>query len=238
MIKIAIVEDDKESTESLVNLLKKIQTELNVILSISSFPDGLAFLDTNNTNFDIVFMDIDMPIMNGVEASKKLRDTDRNVELIFTTALSQYAIFGYDVSASAFLVKPFTEDEKAIERIKNIIVRKSEEEKNFFIFQKDKSSIKVLYNEITYIESFNHYCVFHTKDNLSYKKTCSMKSVEEILTTFGFLRCDNSYLINPLYANKWEKDTVDINSKKIPISRSRRKEFFEKLALTLGEKYQ
>lgn len=238
MILVAIVEDNEDSISGLKNLLKAVQKELNDLIEVETFSNGLDFIESYEPKYDLVFMDIDMPLMNGIEASKKLREKDNDVELIFTTALSQYALFGYDVNASAYLVKPFTEDRKSIERIKKVISRKMEEEKNFYVFTKDKSASKVLYNHITYVESFNHYCVFHTNTGETFRRTCSMKSVEEELSPHGFLRSDNSYLINPLYALKWEKDTIDINGDLIPVSRSRRKEFFEKLTVSIGEKYQ
>lgn len=238
MIKIAIVEDDEKSSQSLVSLIHKIQSEFSETIEIDTYPNGLDFIDGYQPIYDIVFMDIDMPLMNGMEASKILREKDVDVDLVFTTALSQYAIYGYDVSATAFLVKPFDNDEKSIEKIRHVIQRKINTEKNYFVFAKENSFTKISVNEITYVESFNHYCVFHTRGNDSFRRLCSMKSVDEQLSKQGFLRSDNSYLINPLYALKWDKDSVDINGVNIPVSRSRRKEFFEKLAISIGEKYQ
>lgn len=238
MIHIAIVEDDKECAKSLSNLLRLVSKEINDLLDIDNFNNGLDFIDSYQKKYDLVFMDIDMPLMNGIEASKKLRAIDDSVDLIFTTALSQYALFGYDVNAIAYLIKPFTDDKKAIDRIKNILIRRQNEMNNYYVLMDGKQVIKLPIRQITYVESYNHYCIFHINNKEPIKKICSIKSVEEELSKYGFLRSDKSYLINPRYATKWDKDSITVDNKVIPVSRSKRKDFFEKLAVILGNQYQ
>ena len=106
MIRIAIVEDDREHALRLENALKKYADEHKLTLQICVFYNVISFLEQYAGDYEIVFMDIMMPMMNGMDASRMLREKDENVMLIFVTSMGQYAIRGYEVSASDFIVKP------------------------------------------------------------------------------------------------------------------------------------
>ena len=100
MVKIAIVEDSPSDSKTLIRYVKEYSRSINVEVNISAFDNAVKFLDKYTPEFDIVFMDIEMPYMNGMEASKKLRELDQKVILIFVTNLAKYAIKGYEVQAS------------------------------------------------------------------------------------------------------------------------------------------
>jgi DNA-binding LytR/AlgR family response regulator len=96
MYKIAIVEDSIEDRNALLALLGKYEKEHQASFSVSSFPDGLKFYGHYETGFDIVFTDIEMPLMDGMEAAKKIRDSDKRVQIIFVSKSAQYAVKGYE----------------------------------------------------------------------------------------------------------------------------------------------
>ena len=106
MINIAIVEDEKVASDLiydyLLNYGKKSGEEFNVTV----FKDPLALLENYKPTYDLIFMDIMMPNMDGMQASHKLRELDSSVLLIFITNMGDYAVKGYDVGASAFIKKP------------------------------------------------------------------------------------------------------------------------------------
>lgn len=106
MTKIAIVEDKNEALLALENHIARYTREKGVECSYTHFANGLFFLENYKADFDVVFMDIDMPLMNGMEAAKRLREVDGHVPLVFITDLKQYALKGYEVEAMDFLVKP------------------------------------------------------------------------------------------------------------------------------------
>lgn len=237
MFNICIVEDDIRNKEHLCNFLKEFQKDISEEISIVCFSNGLNFIEEYKPVYDVIFMDIGMPLMNGMEAAKKLRERDEKVDLIFMTILSQYSLFGYDVNASAFIIKPF--DENILrEKLLKIYKRRKRDKEEGWIFSTDGTHIRVLNSDITYIESQNHYCFFHTKDNNSYKKLIAIKEVEKKLEGTTFLRTSGSFIINPSYIEKWQKDSIIISNKVIPISRNKRKSFFEQLTKVFGEEYQ
>lgn len=110
MIKVAIVEDDLSSQHMLTSYLHQYEKSKEELFEIHCFTNGLAFIDNYTADYDLIFMDIEMPFMNGMEAAKKLRERDEDVALIFMTIFSQYSLFGYEVDASAFLIKPLNYD--------------------------------------------------------------------------------------------------------------------------------
>lgn len=92
MIKIAIVEDTKDDAKQFKEYIKQYQTENSVFFEIKTFSSGIAFLEEYHSEYDIVFMDIDLPGLDGLEVSHKLRERDNKVVLIFLTNLAKYAI--------------------------------------------------------------------------------------------------------------------------------------------------
>ena len=108
MFKVAIVEDSIKDFTLLKSYLEQYEKENNIEFNIQCFENGIRFLDKFSANYDIIFMDIDMPYMNGLEVSKKIREIDKTVVLIFVTNLSQYAVNGYEVEALDYIVKPIS----------------------------------------------------------------------------------------------------------------------------------
>ena len=108
MISIAVVEDDLEYQSQLLQYIEQYKKEHKVQCKVAVFSNGLNFLEDYKGGGDLVFMDIAMPHMNGLEAAAALRKRDAEVCLIFITSLAQYALKGYEVNAFDFLVKPLS----------------------------------------------------------------------------------------------------------------------------------
>ena len=106
MYKIAIVEDDVGQADLLKGYLEKYGEEHACEFSVSCFFDVKTFLSCERFSFDLVFMDIEFPDGDGMDAVKKLREKDKKTLVIFVTNLAQYAIKGYEVKAFDFIVKP------------------------------------------------------------------------------------------------------------------------------------
>ena len=94
MLNIAIVEDDTQQAAQLESALKTYGSEYGVLLSVTIFHSALAFLGNYSAKYDIVFMDIMMPMLNGMDASHILREKDEHVMIIFVTSMQQFAVQG------------------------------------------------------------------------------------------------------------------------------------------------
>src|SRR5699024_1599074 len=99
ILNIAIVEDNKQAQENLKSYINKISEEMNQPVNISTFDDGLIFVDQFANEFDIIYFDVEMKYMDGMTAAKKIREKDSQVLIVFVTNHAQVAIQGYSVEA-------------------------------------------------------------------------------------------------------------------------------------------
>lgn len=106
MVNIAILEDDAGDEASLEQSLQRYAQEQQELFSIRSFSDPAVFLQNSPSAFDLIFLDIDLPTMTGMELARQIRRQDSLVTLIFVTNLEKYAVSGYSVGAFDFVVKP------------------------------------------------------------------------------------------------------------------------------------
>ena len=230
MFKVAIVEDDPHSLENLTNHLKKYAQEKKVLFDIVSFNDGQLFI--NNTlfeknHYDILFLDIELPGLNGIEVAKKYREFDEYTVLIFTTIMRQYAISGYLVNALDYMVKPIDYLNLSLKLDKALsILDKHQSIISLEVVGGGIERFEV--KDLLYIENFNHLCTFHTKRG-DYKQYNSMSNIEKEYAKYGLLRCSNSYIVNPINITAIKDDIVYINDIKLSIGRSKKKQFLQEV---------
>ncbi|MGN0806744.1 MAG: LytR/AlgR family response regulator transcription factor, partial [Candidatus Coproplasma sp.] len=133
MIRIAIVEDEKQQYEILNSYLQRYGAENGETFDVRYFLDAVEFVSDYRYDFDLIFMDIMMPDLDGMKAAEKLRAIDGKVPLIFVTNMAQYAIQGYSVSARYFLLKPVNYDDFAIKMKDTLLYIKKEQSNAFLI---------------------------------------------------------------------------------------------------------
>lgn len=223
MLNVAIVEDNAQDAARLKKCLAEFSQESSVEFNIAEYRDPISFLEKYPANKDIVFMDIELPEMDGMKASKLLRQMDENVILIFVTNMVQFAVDGYEVDAFDFVVKPIRYPEfrmklrRAVERIAKrtdlrLCVKTSQG-----VYNLGASSVR-------YIEVLNHSLLYHTEsgDVEAYGK---LDDMEKQLKGYGFFRCNRCYLVNMKYVTAIEDDAVLVGGKSLRIARPRKKEF-------------
>lgn len=233
--RVAIVEDDSRSTNILIDYLKKFSEETGIDFDFSTYTDGAQITFEYEAKYEIIFLDIEMKLLNGLETAQKIRELDNDVIIIFVTNMSQYAIKGYTVDAMSFLLKPVPyfafkqELQKSIDKINKY------KEVKYFLVPIEDGFKRISSNEIVYIESIKHDVIIYTKTN-AYKLRATLKNYEYNLSKFNFNRCNNSYLVNLLYVTGVKDDNVILNDKvELKISRPRKKQFLKELAAYLGE---
>lgn len=222
MIEIAIVEDDKAQAALLEGHIKNYAAAHKLAISVSVFYDAITFLDKYSA-FQIVYMDIMMPMLNGMDAAKLLREKDEKVVLIFVTTMRQYAIQGYEVSASDFIVKPVAYPEFALKFTK-VLSRLDTVSSADVLIRTENSFVRLSPGDIRYVEVNGHHCVYHTASG-EYRQYQTMKSAEAALQGHGFVRCNNFLLVNLAHVDRLDGMTAYVDGDALQISHPRRKAF-------------
>lgn len=226
-MRIAIVEDDKTAEQQLEKCLKQYEAEYGIRFSIVWYPNGFDFLEGWHQDADIVFMDIDMPGMNGMETAHRMREADADVVLIFVTNLAQYAIEGYSVDALDYVLKPVEYFALKLKIKKALRMVETCEEKVIPVAQ-DGQMYYLKSSEILYVEVEKHDLTFHTVQG-TFVCDGSLKSIEETLEGADFYRCNYCYLVNLRHVASVGNTEVKVGGTTLQISRNRRKGFLEKL---------
>lgn len=222
---ISIVEDEPEYQKQIGEYLNKYAKDNNLDVTIRYFNDGLAFTQGYLEDNDIIFMDIDMPNMDGFKTAQWLRARNPYVALAFVTCLSKYAIRGYEYDAVDYILKPLRYPSFALKAKKIFDRCKCEQKEKVFITTTDGLQC-VSPDSIYSIESLGHKIVYHTsiQDFVTYS---TLKNVERDLNDKRFVRCSNCYIVNLNRITSIDKATIMINGKAIAISRKKKKEFLE-----------
>lgn len=229
MINIAILEDEQNYAEDLRENIVRYASEYNLNIKIKLFSNGMEFANAKSTDYDIIFLDINMPEINGIDIARHIRKTNDNVVLIFVTNLAQYAIEGYSVDAMDFILKPIQYSSLKF-RLEKAITFVEKRKKGSIMIKTNRETVKLEVSDIYYVEANKHKLIYHTvKDN--YEVWGSMAKIKKELEPLGFSSCSVSYLINLKFAAGIEGEDVIVNNERIKISRNNRKAFLDALAL-------
>lgn len=222
MLRVCIVEDEQESVDRLKQMLQEFCQKEGCDCSVKVFGDGMNFVSDYTPEYDVIFMDIEMPYLNGMKAAKKMRRQDPNVSLVFVTHLAKYALQGYEVEAVGYLLKPL-EYFSFANQMRRILARLSHEDGQQEIFVKTAAGVtKLQISSLKYVEIIDHFLIYHTADG-DYKAYGQLQKLEKELPPLYFFRCNKSYIVNFRYVDLMTKDSVIIGKETILISRSKLK---------------
>ena len=223
MIKIAIVDNDEESVDRLKGILARYGEENAADFKVSVFHSGIDFVSGYTADYDIVFMEVYMPHLDGIKTAKMLRELDGGVTLIFTANSPKYAIHGYDVNARQFLIKPLEYATFVSKLGKDIdSLNQARNGEPFLIVDSRENTRQVVYSDIFYATVRGRYVHLHTKSEII-EMHVSMKELESMLTGSGFVRGDNSSMVNLMHVTSVTGEGAIVNGEVIPCSRNRRK---------------
>ncbi len=222
MITVAACDDDNTQRNSLKVLIDRTLSLLGTEYRIIEFECGEALL-RKSTSLDILFLDIEMPGINGVETAKLIRQTNNHAVIIFVTSYPDYVFQGYEVKALNYILKPYKES-KIIELLKEALVELKAKAEQYYMLEQKSGMLKLALNEVFYFQSDRRNIVANTKGGVItfYHK---LNELEKELPAF-FVRIHNRYLVNMNYVTQVNADVVVCTGQHIPISRAYQQSVF------------
>ena len=220
MINIAIVEDEKLYVSQLKEYISRYEKESGNRINVRVFPDGAEIVENYSGDFDIILMDIQMKYMDGMTAAEQIRKLDSEVIIMFITNMTQYAIRGYEVDALDYVVKP-VEFFPFSQKLDRAIGRLQNKKKVFVSIPVEDGVLKMEIDDIYYVESMGHSLIYRTKKG-EFTARGTMKDMEEILSPYGFFRCNKGYIVNLKYVDGVKEGVCLINDEELLISRAKK----------------
>ena len=234
MVKICLLEDEQLQTQRMKEHLARFQKQhADFEYTLETYDRAILLLDHYKRDADLLFLDIRVPDMLGMDMAKQIREIDQNVMIIFVTNLAQYAIEGYTVGAFDYILKPlnYFSFEKKLERALRVLSRRFNGV--MLDLKTREGGQRIAADSVTYIEVSAHDIYVHT-DKKVIKQWGTLSRYEKLLKEAHFSRCCTSFLVNLKYVKEIRRDQVIIAGATLSISRSRRKEFLNALAQYKG----
>lgn len=228
MLKIAICDDEPIVLSKIEALLQEELTKLKIKHGINSYKSGEELLDVWKTqNFDVVFLDIELETMNGIDIAKKLRDSGYDKLIVFITSFMDYSIVGYKVNAFRFILKDTLKQELA-ECVQNVVAKLG-------LKKATLNDFEVNIKEIIYLESNKHQVMIYLKDKAVYKIYGTLDDIEKYLNSMNLIRVHQSYLVNILYVSDISRYFLVLSDGnfniEIPIPKNRYSEVKKKISI-------
>ena len=233
MIVVAICDDEEVYVESLAKELERYSREQNKEIKIVKFTKALHFLDQSRDTYELIFRDIKMPQVDGLEAAEDIRRRDDKVSIMFLTSYMQRAADGYGVAAEAFIQKPIQYN-RLKKELDKWYIKHMQVEEPYIVLQNSDGKYKIFIKSLKYIETSGRNILVHTtQKNIKIAK--SMKEMQRELEPMGFYKCHNSFLVNVRFVDYVNKTEVGlISHEMLPVSKAKRKTFVDSVAVFWG----
>ena len=222
-MKLAIIEDEQVHREILSAYLKDWSRERKLPINIVDFPSAESFLFAweEQRDFDMLFVDIQMKEMSGMEMAKRVREQDLDIVIVFTTGIADYLEEGYEVEALHYLLKPISQEK--LFRCMDRAIKKGGQEKSLLVHTKEEL-LKLSLEQIMFIEARGHGCVIEIYvplgETVQVEITESISELERQLNGEEFVKCHRSYLCRIGGIHHIDRTEIVLdNGSKIPVSR-------------------
>ena len=217
---VGICDDCKEAREFLLEILKGCAE----VRLVSAFSEGGALLEATEDGvvFNLVFMDIDMPGMDGLTVGKRVKALSPSTALVFVTGYPQYALDAFECEAFHYLLKPV--DAKKVKDVIRRLCERLTEKERFYVIKNRNEAIRISLSGLYYVECCGRHVVFHTEKG-SYETVGRLKEVYEELKPCGFYQIHQGYLVNMDKISHFKGyDVILENGSPVPMSVRKRGE--------------
>ena len=200
--------------------------------SVTEFADGVDILENYRPVYDIVFLDVEMKHLDGMETARRIRELDPEVMLVFITNMAQYAIKGYAVGALDYVLKPvpYFAFSQQLQKVEAQLRRRT---RHYLAVPVEGGLRRLDTSRIYYIESEGHRVHFYTEEG-DFAAPGALKALEEKLADRPFARCNSGYLVNLAQVQAVQQNTVEVGPYELQVSRPKRKSFLAALTDYIG----
>ncbi len=232
MLRIAICDDETDARDALRFQLEKILIEdaEEIVYEFSSGTNAASWLKNHPGEIDLLFLDVEMQGLNGMETAKKIRAFDEQIVIVFVTGYADYVFDGYLVGALDYLMKPVAED-KLRQLIGRVRVKSAQEESRTFTLKNMDGTWRFRLRDILYFYSDRRKVNLVTVRG-EYSFYARLDEIEEQLSP-DFVRIHQRYLVNPAAVDFFCGESVTINGREIPCSRRYRETALSKIARSI-----
>ena len=232
LINTAIVEDDADQSSLLQEYLLAISQE-KYQFHVDIYHSAEEFLSSfSSGKYHLLFQDIQLKRLDGLTCSKRVREQDSEIIIVFITSMPQFAINGYEVDAKDYILKPLIFDSfsKKMDRILPMI--KENRSSLITITSYSEGTRIINADDIIFAEVFGHKLIYHTvSEDIEIKGKIS--EAEQELKPFGFIRCSRNAVLNPKFIEIIHGNTVRMKDYELVISAPRKQEFLKELNIWL-----
>lgn len=223
MFRIVLCDDNPADLQILTDYLEELKQHRPI--EVICYKDGPSLLqDYKKQGFcDILVLDMRMQPLNGIETAQEIRKIDDEVSILIVTATVDYAVDGYKVAASRYIVKP-VEKEDFLDTVYKLIEQHTKKQDSFFSFSSSSGTTKLLIDHIYYLESNMRSITVCAKEG-KFTFTGTISSLEEHLRPYGFIRAHKSFLVNVSHIYNIFKDSITMDNQDVlPMSKHKRKD--------------
>ncbi len=233
MIRIALVEDTEEDREQFLTAFSEYQKTESTPFSLDIYETKASFLEAYQGQYEMLFLDIELPDGNGIDIGRKVRETDTNVVIAFLTKMGQFALQGYEVEASDYILKPLNEGVFAVKMKK--LLRRVQHARPVSVSVSIGGGKRVIDAQtILYVEVRKHDVTYHTESGV-FTERGALKDVEAVLANSCFARSGNSFLVNLRHITGIGKTDLSLDDgETLPVSRGRKKDLVDAFNRYLG----
>ena len=226
MLKAIALDDEPLALEVLQSFCNQME-EISLEKTFTKSEDAFKYL--KKYPVDLLFLDINMPSISGIDFYKKL---PHKTMVIFTTAYSEYAVEGFNLSATDYILKPFTFSrfKQAVEKAHSQWKLQNQNPEQLYLFiRADYSLIKILFSDILFIEGLDDYLKIHIRNQKTVVARMTLKVILEKLPSPEFVRVHRSFIVPISKIDKVRNKIIYINDEEIPVSASYEAAFFAML---------
>lgn len=224
-MRVAVCDDEAEYCKQMQKMIEKMYHSLDVI--VDTYQTGRDLLrQFEKQNYDLIFLDIEMPGIDGISLARRLRDRKEELRLVFLTSHVEYALKGYEVQALRYLTKPVQED-----KLKEVLcyVMKQMQDQRIIWLKTSAGEERVSLSDILYLEAQDQNISINTAER-SYVVRYNLRDFEQELKEYGFFRIHRGYLVSLRKISAVRKNEVTLDGGTVlPLSRTREKPLKEAL---------